>query len=447
MNNTRNIFGKKFLAVVVLAHIACFLLACLYRRVYMGDSFEYIYEAVNIRDAFFFYSGNPVLPIEPEYMTQRQPLYPMFLMLVYLFTVNNWVVLVLQNVLSIFNIWYLRNSLFIMGYQPRYDRYLLLLALAYPIQFIYASTIAPEILLQTFVLLYIRQMILMVMHRKGSHALWASLALIAGLFVKPVLYPFVVVHLVLLVLCAIRNKLNIARSFGIGALPLLAVLMYNGWNYERTGKFHFSSNQGFNAIFYYYNYYSDTKGVSEAREFLNNERAKLAAMPVYKDRYDAANARGIALLKENFMPYMAYHLKHSARFFIEPGKAEIDLFTGKLTYGGLYSKQGEGFFATIKSKGIGGLVDYVQRNPSLPIALVVLLFNVLRLIGVVMFMFTKKVLLPVRLFLLLMFGYFAITTGPIANTHYFMPISLVTMGCAVIGYMNWRERNSKLAAE
>jgi hypothetical protein len=63
-----------------------------------------------------------------------------------------------------------------------------------------------------------------------------------------------------------------------------------------------------------------------------------------------------------------------------------------------------------------------------------------------MFMFSRKVLLPVRLFLLMMFGYFAITTGPIANTHYFLPISLVTMGCAVIGYMNWRERNSKLAA-
>lgn len=440
MNNTGNVSGKRFTAVLIAVHFAFFLLACLYRHIYMGDSFEYIYEAVNIKDALFFYSGNPALPIEPEYMTQRQPLYPVFLLLVYTFSVNNWIVLILQNLLSVFNIWYFRKGLFILGYKDKYDWLLLLLTVAYPIQFIYANTIAPEILLQTFVVIYLRQMILTIMHKNWGHAAWASLALIAGLFVKPVLYPFVVVHLILLLICAIRNKMNIARALAIGALPLLAVLMYNTWNLQRTGKFHFSSNQGFNAIFYYYNYFAAKEGVTAARDFLGNERTKMAAIPIYKDRYDYANNRGVELLKQNFAPYMAYHLKHSARFFVEPGKGEIDLFTGKLTYGNLYQVSGKGFYATMKESGIGGLGGYIEQNPSFFIAMLIFLFNLVKLTGMVMFFLSGKILLPVRLFVLLIFGYFALTTGPIANTHYFLPVSLLAIGCAAIGIMNWRER-------
>jgi hypothetical protein len=412
----------------------------------MGDSFEYIYEAVNIKEKLFFYSGNTAMPIVEEYMTQRQPVYPLFLSLVYLFSVNNWIVLVLQNVLSIFNIWYCRQGLFKMGYKPQYDWLLLLFIVAYPIQFIYANTIAPEILLQTSVLIYMRQMTLMIMHRKWNHVGWASLALIVGLFVKPVLYPFVLVHLLIVLIWAIKNKMQVLRAMGIGLLPLLAVMLYNGWNYQRTDKFHFSSNQGFNAVYYYYFYFAEKEGGKEAQKFLQTERNKIASFPVYKDKYDYANRRGVELLKENFGPYMAFHLKNSARFFIEPGKGEIDLFTGKLTYGGLYNTEGEGFYATLKKKGISGMGTYAKKNPSLIIALVILLFNLLRLLGMLMALFDKRILLSVRLYVFLMFAYFAITTGPIANTHYFMPISLVAMGSAVVGFIHWREkRNSNLA--
>src|SRR5947199_340840 len=97
---------KTFIGIIVLVHIFYFLLACHYTRIYMGDSFEYIYEALNIKRHFLFYSGNPAMPISPKYMTQRQPGYPLFLLAVYLFTVNNWVVILLQNVLSVFNIYY-----------------------------------------------------------------------------------------------------------------------------------------------------------------------------------------------------------------------------------------------------------------------------------------------------------------------------------------------------
>ena len=64
---------KIFIGIIVLVHVVFFLLAYGYKRIYMGDSFEYIYEALNIKKYFFFYSGNPAMPIVPECMTQRQP--------------------------------------------------------------------------------------------------------------------------------------------------------------------------------------------------------------------------------------------------------------------------------------------------------------------------------------------------------------------------------------
>ena len=55
------------------------------------------------------------------------------------------------------------------------------------------------------------------------------------------------------------------------------------------------------------------------------------------------------ILKENFLSYSFFHIKNSFRIFFEPGKAEIDLFTGKLTYSQLYSKKQAGFYYLIKT--------------------------------------------------------------------------------------------------
>ena len=428
---------KLFIGILLLVHALFFLTALVYKRIYMGDSFEYIYEALNIKTDFFFYSGNPALPIQPEYMTQRQPGYPLFLLGVYLFSVNNWIVLVLQNLLSVFNIYYCRKVLLRLGYHEKYDWLLLLLTIAYPAQFINANTIAPDILLQTFTLLYLGCFVSLVQSKQPRYALQMSFTLIAGLMVKPVLYPFAFIHIIMIIVFCFRS----CRSVAIAAfLPVLAVLLYNYSNLTRTGKFHFSSNQSFNAIYYYYGYFTQKNGPTEAEQFLHKERDDIAALPRYKDRYDHANARGMELLQQNFVPYMAYHLKNSARIFIEPGKAEMDLFTGRLTYGRLYSKSQAGFYSTLKSKGWGGLGQYISDNPSVPLVLLVLIFNMIRLFGLFLFFYKSPIHWHLRLFIFMLLCYFAVAAGPIANTRYFLPVSLIAIGCSVMGYMSILEK-------
>lgn len=432
-----------FFSVLILVHAAFYIMALCFKKLYMGDSFEYIYEAINIKNSGFFYSGNPVLPIQEEYMTQRQPLYPFFLLLVYIFTINNWIVLILQNMLSIFNIWYLRKMLLRFGFSKQYDWLLLLLLIVYPAQFINANTIAPDILLQTFTLAYFAQFVLWIQTKLPRHSIYASLALIAGLFVKPVLYPFAFVHGLILLIVAIKQRKGIL--LWSAALPVCAIMLYNYSNYQRTGKFHFSSNQAFNAIFFYNRFYKDTRNVASADTFLKSERKKMAAIPNYKDRYDYANARGIELLKQNTVPYVTYHLKHSIRFFIDPGKGELDLFTGKLTYTRLYARKEGGFYSAIKTDGFTGLMNYIKENSSLLIVVVVLLFNCIKMLGVAMFVCNKRINVYIRLFTCLLFIYFAAVTGPIANTRYFLPISLIASGFAVISYQYLLQRRRNKA--
>jgi hypothetical protein len=436
----------RFLLFLLVAHAFFFAMAAVYKRIYMGDSFEYVYMGLNIKNHFWFYCGNPAMPVVPEYLTLRPPGYPLFLALVYLFTVNNWVVIVLQNLLSVFNIYYMRDTMRKLGYTRLYDYLLVALVILYPAQFIHTNTIAPDLLLQTCVLVYFRHFILLYQLKRWRNAYWMSLALVAGFMIKPILYPFALVHCILLLAVAGYFKGGHMRAAAAGMFPLVVIMAYMSWNHERTGKVHFSSTQSFNAIYYYYFYFSDKKGADVGQAFLQSEHEKIASLPTFKERYDYANRRGLQLLKENFFPYMVYHLKHSARLLIDPGKGEWDMFTGKLTLGTLYQRQSTGFYATLKDKGVSGLIPYIERNPSFPLMMVVFLFNFIRTIGLFLFLYNKQTPFYIRMFVLALVVYFAITTGPIANTRYFIPVSLVTIGCAALGYQRVLQRmNNKTA--
>jgi hypothetical protein len=262
-----------------------------------------------------------------------------------------------------------------------------------------------------------------------------SLWLVVGLMIKPVAYPLVYIHALVMLLAGVIIYKDLLHSFLCAILPVLVVIGYGYFNFQRTGRLHFSSTQSFNAIFYYFNYYKDTKGPDEAKAFLDNERAIIDTMDHFSSRYNYANRRGMQLLKENFGGFMVYHTKHSLRMLIDPGKGEIDMFTGRLTLEKLYDLHDKsGFYATLQEKGISGLKEYISRSPSFPIAMVVLAFNLLRLAGMLLFFFSKSIDVRIRVFAFLLIAYYVFIAGAIAHIRYFMPVSLIAMACAAIGF-------------
>ncbi|MGN6476589.1 MAG: ArnT family glycosyltransferase [Flavipsychrobacter sp.] len=444
-----NRVDARFLLLVSAAHAIFYLIAWHYKHIYNGDSHEYIYMATNIKNTGWFYAGNPVLPVKEEYMTLRPPGYPLFLCFIYLFVLNNWIVLLVQNLVSIFNIYLLRHTITQLGYLKRYDWLLLAFILLFPSQFVNANIIAPDILLQSCIVAYFYFFVAFIQRKHWRYVLGMGLILALGAFIKPVLYPVVYLHAVGILVYASKHRDALMRAAICAIVPLLLIVGYGYVNYERTGKFHFSSTQSFNAIFYYYNFYKDEYGVDMAEQFLHAERSHVEELPTFLQRYDYANARGMQLLKQNFSSYLPYHIGRSLLVFMDPGKGELDMFVGLLTLSKLYDVHNTtGFFDTIRDKGYGGLEDYMARNPTLPIAAVVLFFNLLRLAGFVLFLFSKRYSFRLRAFIATLVGYFVFIAGPIANTRYFIPVSLIVIGTAVLGYQYilQRQRNKAIIA-
>lgn len=433
----------RFLVSLIVVHLVYFLVATQYKCIYNGDSLEYINMAINFNKGWF-YSGSLLDPFDPMYYTLRPPGYPFFLWLVYVFGVNNWIVLLLQNALSVFNLLYLRSTLKLMGYSRKYDWVLMAFILLYPSQFINANLIQPELLLQTSVLFYGKHLLLLMQTKNWKHGFVMSLVVIAGMMMKPILYPFVLIHFVLLMLVARRYRNSIIRAAVASILPILVVLGYSYWNGNRTGKMHFSSIQSINALLYNHEYYiRETQGAQAARHFYESELAKSMAIKNFAARYDYQSKKALHLLQENFLPYMVLHTQKSLTMLIDPGKGEMDLFTAQTTLQQIYSPSTKPFKYVILQDGISGIVTYIRSNPSAPIALLVVLFNVLRLIGVGLFFFSRSIDARYKWAMAVLFCYFVFITGPVAYARYLMPVSLLMMGCAALGYQFLLQRMRK----
>lgn len=423
-----------FITVIVLVHIIFFLLAAHFTRIYMGDSYEYVYMALNIKDRFLFYSANAALPLMAKNYTLRPPVYSLFLLLVYFFTINNWVVIILQNLLSIFNILYSRKTLQLIGYNKKYDWIFLVLTAAYPAQFIFANTVAPDILLQTFVLIYCRHFILLMKERAVRHAWVTAVALTLGIFTKPILIMFVPVHVFMLLYARYRPGVS-WRSFIPVLIPVACILLYNTWNYERTGKFHFTSIQPQNALLYNVRMYQEQAlGAAAAKAYIDSQKTVMYSMPTFAQSYDYGNETSKQFLKGHFFTYAWFHIKSSFQFFIHPGKGEIDLFTGALTYGRFFRKTDKRIMQVLKETPPSQWLSYMVAHPSTPVMFVILLFNTLKVIGALVFAFNRRIAWQYRALLFILLFYFAFMTGPIANTRYHLPVSLILIGCGVMGY-------------
>lgn len=424
-----------FFISVVLLHAVYFMVALHYGNICNGDTFEYVYEAVNIMERFSFYCGNPVLPIQEEYMTLRPPGYPLFVGMIYVFSVNNFLVLFLQNIASVSSIFIVRKAFMQLGYTARLDMWFFFLLLFYPGQMVYANSMAPDVLLQTCSVIYFYCAVLFLKNSNVTYAFYMSLALIAGLFIKPVLYPFVLIHLFMLLIYGMTVKAGRRRLMMSALLPLICVVMYSYVNKIRTGKFHFSSIQSVNALYNHLSFYYEKKGFEEGEKFIAGERAALDKLPTFKERYDAANRRGFELLKENFAPYMKYHLTKSVIFFLQTGRGELDQFTGRLTLSKIYAGESQTLVTVMNENGLSGIARYTGENPTTILAFATFISNLLKLLGVCLFIRYACVIPVMKWFTALYILYFALITGPVSNAHYVMPVSLIMMCCALTGYL------------
>ena len=423
--------NTKVLLSIVMLHIIWFATGMMWKHFYNGDSYEYIYLAENIKHGLY-YGANALLPVVDYGMTSRTPLYSLLLLINYsIFGLNNIPVLILQNILSVASC-VLIYDVFqrLLPTQKKSWIYLVLIAF-YPAQLFFPTMLVPDTLLQFFLMLYFKELLLSfeipASKRMARMALWLILATMT----KPIVYPFLILQVLYSLWYFYKTKHIIVVLLGI--IPLASLVGYGFWNKSRTGLYHISSVQSHNLLnfnarsflaFKYGQAYSDS--VLEIANKGLDERKGLKA------KYEFADQAAKDIVKHDLVSYAFYHLKESVRFFIEPGKIELDLYTGQATL--VFNTKAPNFYTELKKDGIKGAWNYLQGYPYLPFILLVIFFNFLRIIGWLFFLFNKRYSLVLKVFSSIYILYFAVVTGPVSNTRYFMPVLLIMSALSMLGF-------------
>ena len=367
---------------------------------------------------------------EVQEFTIRPPAYPAVLVALGSFSTNPWLVLLVQNGLSLLALgvvlsWWARRT------QPFLRHWVgaVALVLTFPAQLIYANAVMSEEMLQSLLLVALAAAL--AFHRTGRFRYWLGIAgaVTLALLLKPVCGMLALgMALGGLVIGWRKRQLSLVV---VGLLPLMVMGAYMVWNQQRTGYFHLSSITEINLLHY------NAAGVVRQVEGPAAEDAWVAkvlrdanAQGNFAARQQFIQTKAGAVLLAHPLVYARQHLLGMVAFFLDPGRFDVSEFLN------LAPLAGGGLLAQARA---GGLWPAITRLPlgMLTALLVILLANIIRLV------------LAVRGFRRLgreagagraerwiavgLLAYLALLTGPLGAARFLMPVWPLLLALALVG--------------
>ena len=342
-------------------------------------------------------------------------------------------ILVLQNLLSLLNIglilkWWAHRA------RPKGSTWALaiLAILSFPSQLIYANAVMSELLLQTAVVAMVGFGILFIQRRKKRYFAGVTGAAIAALLLKPIFFPFTAcLAIVGLILTWRHKRPGLAL---IGALPLMVAGLYMGWNWQRTGYFHFSSIAEINLL--HYNaagVIRQAKGGAAEEEWVASVLSTANAQPNFAARQHVIQHRAGRVLSEYPGVYAWQHAQGMAVFFLDPGRFDISEFLDSEPI------PGGGLLAQARA---GGLLHALRYLPFglLGWLAVVLVANICRLVlawrGFLKLKTSEPTLRYGRWIALALLVYVALLTGPLGAARFLVPVWPLLFALSLVG-LQW----------
>lgn len=411
-----------FIIGIIFLHLLFFGFQCYRMHLLLDDSIEYLNESKNIIKGTF-YCGNTDLPINFDFYTKRPPLYPLFLTFFSFFSNNLFLVILFQQLISIFNLYFIRRIATRLGYKKDKDWLFLCLLLISPSQFIYSNLIMSEVIFQFFLLLLLHEFILFTQFHYINSIIRFSLFLIAAILTKPVLYVFTIPAFLLFAFFAWKNKKPIYLLPAL--MPFLFILLYQYWNYERTGVFHYSSIQTINLVHYNtYFFQLNQKGESAANLWLDSTEIVANRIQSYPERIRFLQGEASKVLKEKPISYLLFHLKGIFRFFIDPGRFDIVQFLR------LEDSKTSGILHELNKSGWENALSLLMKNGFwlLIVLLLIIIGNLIKIALFIRFLFQKNISLLIRFFVALLVFYIAFMTGPLGASRFAMPLLPILLG-------------------
>ncbi|RPH32372.1 MAG: hypothetical protein EHM93_09420 [Bacteroidales bacterium] len=420
---------------LILIHLIFLSVQVVNKNIYLSDSHEYLMEAENISNNGTFYCGNLDEPINNDLYTKRPPVYPLFIASVKRMAQSNIFIITIQSIISILSIFIIRRGFLKIGYNKRYDPLFLAFIILSPAQMVYANLIMAETLFQFTLALGFYTLVQYFIKNSIRYLLYFNLILAISALVKPVMYLFVYPSFIVMLYIAFKDKS--IKPLLLGIIPIIIIQAYSFWNYKRTDYWHFSSIQTINLV-HYNSYYFNAQivGFDKAEQFLDNQISQANTIGSYtaKQKYLISTSRQV--ISENLFEYTVFHLKGMFRALFDPGRFDLSNFFG------LEEKGNVGFLNQLNSNGVRGAISYLmQQNTLLIIALLLIgLANIIKVIGLSLFAFTRTIDIRFRLGVLALVGYIAFTAGPLGASRYMMPLIPFVILAMLTGLIFYSQR-------
>lgn len=431
--------SKQLLLFTISIHVVYFVAAVFLKGIYLVDSYGYLMQAENIKTLGTWYAEDWNAPLLIDYFSIRPPLYAWVLIITGAIAGNIYVVLLVQNVLSIMNLWIVYRfveSRF--GVTVWMQRFFVMGLLFYPAQMMHANFVMTEILFQTVMVLLFVSIWSLIEKPSWSNSIAIAVLLSLGLLTKPVslFLLFVVIIIVLVTVQWRQHNIRYLLPFGMVVLVLHGICLQNE---HATGCYHYTSIKAINQLKYNARYVlMDAKGEHYADSVVAECLARANAKNDYGERLDEMDMESIEIYKAYPASLLKIYNKGVVAFFLDPGRFDVYHFLA------MEEKNTPGLLHEIQTKGISAISGFIQQAPVfiLLVLLLNLCWNILVLGCFVYFLMSKFSPVKLRLGIFILVAYIATMTGPVGVSRYRVPVYPFLLMSGLIVCARKRQQNA-----
>jgi hypothetical protein len=258
-----------------------------------------------------------------------------------------------------------------------------------------------------------------------------NLFITLGMATKPVLFPFTFLIIIFSIYLFLRTK---RKTFILAiGIPLIWIIGYSAWNYQRVGSIQYSSIQTANAVNYNLRYFvMSQEGAEAASKEVDRLYDACGSEATYAEKNRCLDQGVKKIIFNSPFKYALFHLKGSIRYFLDPGRFDL------VTFFNIEEPDSPGFLTELNQNGLSGAIRLLRKQGwGLVFVLgLIFLFKLLKAAGFLIYIFRPGKDLPFRIFLVVLVGYLALVTGPLGASRFLLPVELLIIGGAAKGWLS-----------
>lgn len=384
----------------------------------LKDSSEYLQQADNLRSHGSYYSGDLSEAYDPALFSLRPPGYGLFLLIAGKPYASDIFISILQSLLSIGS--FMMVSKLIRNLYKDFNPLILLVPLLFfPSQFIYSNMIMSEILFQFLVIMVIYFLVKYLGSGQAKDLIMMQFYSSAALLTKPVFYIFPVLFFLIFLIYSRKFRIN-PKHLVYFLIPFVVISLVVFNNYSNTGVIEYSGVQRKLMINYNMRYLlTDAVNEEYAYHAIDSVQEAVSGLN-YPQQAQRITDASIAWIKEYPVLYLFQHVKGFFKFYLDPGKWDIDMYfySGPVPDSEHHTKD--------KLNGLSAVYYGIA-----------LIINLILFILMVVFFVSSRINFSIRFSIAVILIGFALFTGPSASSRFRVPVYPVILFAAMAGLYNF----------